>query len=293
MFQLTVLVLAVLTLGTLATRSDRIVGGQTATRGQFPHAASLRANNGSFHFCGATIISNRFVLSAAHCTQGRFSNVREVQVAVGAHTRYDGTLHTVSRIANHPRFTMDRIQNDVSVVQTARTIVFGPTVRAISLPTSNLAPSTQVVVTDWGQHRVSISPLSSIWIKFWIEPILRYFSREIRHLTRYIVLVFCNSKLLKISGSIIAGHFYHPTEEIGFSIALFVFKVGVTEAYASGIPVVVWSTIMLSLVSYLVIFVHVALVGQICTLAFTLSCHSSVQRWALNQHSIEPNANQW
>lgn len=42
-----------------------IVGGSTATSGQFPHQVSLRSS-GNAHFCGGFIINNRWVGSAAH-----------------------------------------------------------------------------------------------------------------------------------------------------------------------------------------------------------------------------------
>lgn len=47
----------------------RIVGGSTASSGQFPYIASLRRSTGA-HFCGSSIISTRYVVSAAHCTVG-------------------------------------------------------------------------------------------------------------------------------------------------------------------------------------------------------------------------------
>lgn len=44
---------------------ERIVGGQEAASEQFPFIASLR-NRANDHICGASIISNRWLVTAAH-----------------------------------------------------------------------------------------------------------------------------------------------------------------------------------------------------------------------------------
>lgn len=49
--------------------STRVVGGSTASTGQFPYIASLRRSSNS-HFCGAAIVSSLYLLSAAHCVVG-------------------------------------------------------------------------------------------------------------------------------------------------------------------------------------------------------------------------------
>ena len=48
-------------------QAPRIVNGNRATRGQFPHQAALYLDGTSF--CGGSLISTTYVLTAAHCAQ--------------------------------------------------------------------------------------------------------------------------------------------------------------------------------------------------------------------------------
>lgn len=48
---------------------ERIVGGDVAWPGQFPYQAgiSFTTNNGESNWCGGSILSKGWILTAAHC----------------------------------------------------------------------------------------------------------------------------------------------------------------------------------------------------------------------------------
>nr|XP_020746705.1 anionic trypsin-like [Odocoileus virginianus texanus] len=48
---------------------DKIVGGYTCAENSVPYQVSL---NAGYHFCGGSLISDQWVVSAAHCYQHRF-----------------------------------------------------------------------------------------------------------------------------------------------------------------------------------------------------------------------------
>jgi len=51
--------------GTYSTRAPKIVGGRECFEGEFPWMVSLKSETG--HFCGGFVISEKHVLTAAHC----------------------------------------------------------------------------------------------------------------------------------------------------------------------------------------------------------------------------------
>lgn len=127
-----------------------IVGGTNANPGQYPYQVSLRGGSASgSHFCGGSIINNRWVLSAAHCTIGRAQN--SVGIVVGTVLLSGGGAgHISSRIINHPNYNANTIAFDVSVVQTATVMVFNANVQAIPLGSAQAGGGINAMLTGWG-----------------------------------------------------------------------------------------------------------------------------------------------
>lgn len=136
----------------------RIVGGWNAALGQFPHQVAIRLANGNYH-CGGSILSQNYILSAAHCFSRYTLNPANIRVAVGTIRRVnDGVVYSVSAILNHPQYDAQSFFNNIAILRTATPILFNSAnIRAINLPTRPAADGLPLAVSGWGQTGVSTS----------------------------------------------------------------------------------------------------------------------------------------
>ncbi|XP_067648238.1 collagenase-like [Eurosta solidaginis] len=95
----------------------RILNGQTAAANQFPYQAGLELFDGEiWSFCGGSLISNEWVLTAAHCTLDAIS----VIVYLGSITRLDAIVRLEvdnSDIKGHPEFDKETFINDIALIK--------------------------------------------------------------------------------------------------------------------------------------------------------------------------------
>ena len=62
---------------------ESIVGGTSASAGEFPFIASMQV--GGRHICGGTIINRNTIVTAAHCSEpGVIGSVSNLRVRVGS-----------------------------------------------------------------------------------------------------------------------------------------------------------------------------------------------------------------
>lgn len=134
--------------GSAETDTDMIVGGRPAEEGKYPWQVRLYSNmNDQIGFCGGSIISDQWVLTAAHC-------VVDVQAVVVGYGSVDRTLSTKvpsEQIIVHPAYLAGE-KADIALIKLAKPI---PDATAISYTDSSqertLMPAgAKVTVTGWG-----------------------------------------------------------------------------------------------------------------------------------------------
>lgn len=150
---------------------SRIVGGSTAPTAQYPYQVSLRTTS-NYHFCGASIISVEWILTAAHCT---YNVIAQNIIAVVGTNRLSsgGTTYNIASITCYGgcgNFNTTTFMNDISLLQVEGTIVISPieieilgviilqtTVDTVPLASNVTTPGgTRAVVTGWGVTNVSL-----------------------------------------------------------------------------------------------------------------------------------------
>ncbi|KAJ8736120.1 hypothetical protein PYW08_006776 [Mythimna loreyi] len=133
---------------------QRIVGGSLTTIDRYPSIASLLFSWSSSTFrqsCGGTILNNRAVLTAAHCTSG--DAVSRWRIRVGSTwANSGGVVHNVNANIVHPSYNRLTLNNDISILRTNTAFTFNNNVRAIAIPGSNynLADNQPVWAAGWG-----------------------------------------------------------------------------------------------------------------------------------------------
>ncbi|XP_037687357.1 transmembrane protease serine 11C-like [Choloepus didactylus] len=134
---------------TITPSGNKIAGGMDAQEGEWPWQASLQQNN--VHRCGATLISNSWLVTAAHCFI-EVSDPKEWNVSFGLLLSDPQIQRGIKDIIIHERYHYPAHDNDIAVVHISSPVLYSSNIRRACLPeaTVTFPPNSDAVVTGWG-----------------------------------------------------------------------------------------------------------------------------------------------
>uniref|UniRef100_A0A4W3JYU9 Peptidase S1 domain-containing protein n=1 Tax=Callorhinchus milii TaxID=7868 RepID=A0A4W3JYU9_CALMI len=127
----------------------KIVGGEDARNGEWPWQVSLQMGMYG-HICGASIVSNRWLLSAAHCFQDSDS-IRYTAVLMNRmNTRI--VTRSIKRITVHSKYNQYTSDYDIALLELNAPVFFSDTIQPICLPAAThvFSNGAHCYVTGWG-----------------------------------------------------------------------------------------------------------------------------------------------
>ncbi|XP_037374000.1 chymotrypsinogen B-like [Talpa occidentalis] len=129
---------------------ERIVNGKVAFPGSWPWQVSLQYTSG-FHFCGGSLISKSWVVTAAHCKVSTSHLV--VAGMFDKRSRENVQVLRIAQVFSNPNFKKHNSSNDIALVKLATPARFSSIVSPVCLPSAqdNFTAGSLCVTTGWGR----------------------------------------------------------------------------------------------------------------------------------------------
>lgn len=118
--------------------STRIVGGTDAKVGGAPYQCSMQLRKS--HFCGCSIVSDKWAVTAAHCVIGQKPG--DLEIVVGTNDlKKGGTRYNVTALYHHSRYNNPSYANDIALIRINGTIKFTTLVQPIDYSPKEVQPN--------------------------------------------------------------------------------------------------------------------------------------------------------
>jgi secreted trypsin-like serine protease len=130
------------------SRGARVVGGQEVSGPtELPYQILLRYNGG--FTCGGSIYNEWWIITAAHCIDGRPASTLTVQAGTHIASGDGGDTRRVELAIMHPNY--GNFINDIALIKLSEPLVFGDTIRPIKLADDSPGTSVSVRLSGFGR----------------------------------------------------------------------------------------------------------------------------------------------
>ncbi|XP_045488733.1 chymotrypsin-2-like [Pieris rapae] len=131
--------------------SGRIVGGDDAADGLAPYQISLQTDllGDNVHICGGSIISDHWIVTAAHCIDEVSSENLTIVVGTNSLSR-DGQRYKLEKCISHENYSRETVKNDIGLCKVSTNITYGEKIQPIKLPSSDVEAGKKALLTGWG-----------------------------------------------------------------------------------------------------------------------------------------------
>ncbi|XP_067424366.1 complement factor I isoform X2 [Emydura macquarii macquarii] len=117
------------------TRQKRIIGGNTAGKGEFPWQVAIREGSGSVN-CGGIYIGGCWILTAAHCVRQSRVNQYRIWTGIIDTIAYNQEIDTfkLKQVIIHENYNASSYQNDIALLEMKSNDKGKPCSLAYSIP---------------------------------------------------------------------------------------------------------------------------------------------------------------
>ncbi|XP_048210689.1 chymotrypsinogen B2-like [Perognathus longimembris pacificus] len=129
---------------------SRVVGGEEAVPGSWPWMVYIQYKDG-IHFCGGALISEDWVVTAAHCMVTTDDKVVAGEYDLDSDEE-DVQVLDIEQVFTAPDASISPVHNDIALLKLASPARFSDTVSAVRLAghCDHFPPGTPCVLTGWG-----------------------------------------------------------------------------------------------------------------------------------------------